>query len=390
MANHKKAGSDRRPFGELETRASGRTRARYVRPDTKQKYSRMFDDRTYAERWLANEKILIDTDAWTPPEVRMAAASITVNEYAQAQLASRDISPNYRTECERYLERFVTEDSLGEMPIRAVTPADVTIWLAAVRGSTGKVMAARVYGFVSSVFNAAVEEDVIPSSPFRIKGASQAKRISPKTSATPQEVAAVLAYLPETYRALVLVAAWAGTRSGEIRNLRRQHVNLKAGSITLERQVQNVRGQGKVVRDLKTKAAHRTVFLPAHVAAELRAQVKRVGFTGRDGLIFPSSKGTPISPSTLWEVWDRARRKIGRPDLRFHDLRHTAAMLAIGAGATVSELQAQLGHETPSAAMKYLHAAAGSSQRIAAALDRAVAAGLLDEEDDAEAQQDAR
>lgn len=381
MANHKKAGSPRRTFGEIEARASGRFRARYVGPDGV-KHPRTFDDKTDAEGWLFNEKKLIDRDEWTPPKFRAASTHLTVNAYAAQQLAGRDIAPNYRTECERYLERFVTGDVLGGMPIRAVAPADVSVWLAAVRGATGKVMAARVYSFVASVFRAAVAEDVIPATPFRIKGAGQAKRISPKTMAQPQEVEAVLEHLPETYRAMVLVAAWAGPRSGELRNLRRQHVNLKTGSIKLEQQVQNVKGQGKVVRDLKTKAAHRTVYLPAHVAAELRKQVKRVGFTGRDGLIFPSSKGTPISPSTLWEVWDRARRKIGRPDLRFHDLRHTAAMLASGAGATVAELQAQLGHNTPNAAMEYQHAMAGSSQRIAAALDRAVAAGLLEVEEE--------
>lgn len=384
MANNK-AGTSRRTFGELETRASGRIRARYVGPD-QERHSRMFNSRTDAEVWLGLEQRLIDRDEWTPPKFRAVLVHLTVNEYAATQLALRNLAPRTREEYTRYLERFVTEDILGTSPIRSVSPADVETWLAAVRASTGKVQAARVYGFVSSIFTAAVKSDVIPHSPFRIEGASQAKRQRPKTSATAEEVAAVLKHLPETYRALVLVAAWAGPRSGELRNLRRQDVSLKAGTVRIREQVQNIRGKGKVVRELKTEAAYRTIHLPAHVVTELRAQMKRLPF-GRDELVFPSSKGTPISQSVLWRVWDRARSKIGRPDLRFHDLRHTAAMLAADTGATVAELMARLGHSTPNAAMAYQHAAAGADKRIAAALDRVAASGSEALEDATTAQE---
>lgn len=369
MANNDKAGrrKPRRQFGELETRPSGRIRARYVGPDGG-KHSRMFSGQTLAEGWLAEEHRLIERDEWTPPKFRTVAVHLTVNDYAKDELAARELSPSYRNECERYLERFVTHDTLGQMPIRSVSPTDVKAWLAEVRGATGKVMAARVYAFVSSVFKAAVVDGVIPSTPFRVKSASQAKRQRPKTSATAAEVAAVLEHLPETYQAMVLVAAWAGLRSGEVRNLRRQDVDLKAGTVRVRQQVQNVKGEGKVVRDVKTKAARRTVHVPTHVAAVLREQMKRVPF-GRDVLVFPSTVGTPISQAVLWRTWNRARIEIGRPDLRFHDLRHTAAMLAASTGATVAELMERIGHNTPNAAMEYQHAAAGSGARIAAALD---------------------
>jgi len=371
MANNDKAGKPRRPFGEIETRASGRIRARYVGPDG-QRHPRPFGNRIDAEAWLAAESRLIDRDEWTPPKFRAAVVHLTVNQYATTQLAARTLAPLTLREYERYLERFVTDDDLGRMAIRAVSPADVETWLTAVRGATGKTMAARVYGFVGSVFQAAVTNDVIGATPFRVKGASQAKRQRAKTSATAVEVAAVLPHLPERYRAMVLVAAWGGLRSGELRNLRRRDIDLKNAVVHVREQVQNVPGKGKVVRDLKTEAAHRDVDLPAHVVTVLRAQIKKRSQDGdwdRDGLVFPSTVGTPISVSVLWRAWNKARRAIGRPDLRFHDLRHTAAMLAADTGATVAELMARLGHSTPNAAMDYQHAAAGSGKRIAAALN---------------------
>jgi integrase len=66
----------------------------------------------------------------------------------------------------------------------------------------------------------------------------------------------------------------------------------------------------------------------------------------------------------------RARRTAGRPDLRFHDLRHTGAVLAAQTGATLAELMARLGHSTLGAALRYQHAAAGRDAQIAVALSR--------------------
>ena len=54
----------------------------------------------------------------------------------------------------------------------------------------------------------------------------------------------------------------------------------------------------------------------------------------------------------------------GRPDLRFHDLRHTGAVLAAQTGATLAELMGRLGHSTPQAALRYQHAAQGKTRKL--------------------------
>jgi len=66
----------------------------------------------------------------------------------------------------------------------------------------------------------------------------------------------------------------------------------------------------------------------------------------------------------------RARDKAGRPDLRFHDLRHSGAVLAAATGASLAELMARLGHSTPTAAIRYQHAAKGRDHEIAALLSK--------------------
>ena len=91
---------------------------------------------------------------------------------------------------------------------------------------------------------------------------------------------------------------------------------------------------------------------------------------GRDGLLFPAA-GDPtkhLAPASLYKVFYRAREAAGRPDLRWHDLRHTGAVLAAQTGATLAELMGRLGHSTPQATLRYQHVAGGRDAQIAAAL----------------------
>ncbi|MEO8329596.1 MAG: tyrosine-type recombinase/integrase, partial [Candidatus Nanopelagicales bacterium] len=73
---------------------------------------------------------------------------------------------------------------------------------------------------------------------------------------------------------------------------------------------------------------------------------------------------------TLYKSWYPARHVAGRDDLRFHDLRHTGAVLAASTGATLAELMARLGHATPAMAMRYQHAAGERDREIAAQLSQ--------------------
>jgi len=367
------AGS-RRGFGTVERRTNRKTgkttgyRARYLGPDMSTN-SATFTAKRDAEAWLAAEERLIARGEWLPPRQRVAVQSITLSEYIEVNLPLRKLAPRSREEYEGYVRRFVTPDSLGATPLRAVTSTDIGEWLKRVRAATGPGMAARTYSFVSSMFNAAYRDQLVDRNPCTIRGASEAPRASAKTIATPEETAALMAAIPERYRTLILVAAWGGFRSGELRGLHRSDVDLDARQIRVRVQVQNLRGQGKVMRDVKTDAARRVVSLPPAVVAELARHMAKYAQPGPNGLVFPSRVGTPISQSVLWNKFNDARTSIGRPDLRLHDLRATAATMAARQGATLAELMARLGHTTPNAAMKYQTAVQAADERIAAALD---------------------
>jgi integrase len=63
----------------------------------------------------------------------------------------------------------------------------------------------------------------------------------------------------------------------------------------------------------------------------------------------------PVRMETVYQCFKRAAKKIGMPDLRFHDLRHTTASLIINAGGTLKDVQEVLGHRSVITANRYSH-----------------------------------
>jgi len=195
--------------------------------------------------------------------------------------------------------------------------------------------------------------------------AGASKKVHTTKVASLAELEVMVGAMPFRYRAMVLLAAWCGLRFGELAELRRGDVDLEARTVRVERAVTSRDGQ-VFVGDPKSQAGKRTVSLPPHLVPVLE---EHLSGTGPDGaLLFPAHRGGHLAATTLHPHWKTAREAAGRPDLRFHDLRHTGATLTAATGATLADLMQRLGHSTSSAAMRYQHAAADRDRAIAEAL----------------------
>jgi integrase len=116
------------------------------------------------------------------------------------------------------------------------------------------------------------------------------------------------------------------------------------------------------------------VAIPPHITPAVERHLAEYVGASADSLLFPAKRGGHLQPSTFKLYFYKARAKAKRPDLRFHDLRHSGAVMAAQAGATLAELMSRLGHSTPAAALRYQHAAQGRDKAIAAALSQLAAA----------------
>jgi integrase len=169
-----------------------------------------------------------------------------------------------------------------------------------------------------------------------------------------------------------------------------KRVDLLHRHITVAEQLLEVRGR-LAFGPTKTGAALRTVTLPAVAAEALAAHLGVYAEGGPDGLVFSAERGGPIRRGNFTRrVWIPATRAAGVEGLRFHDLRHTAATLAVAAGASTRELMVRMGHSSSAAALRYQHLMAGRDAAIAAALDELVAAAWAQTEDAAAARSGTR
>jgi integrase len=156
---------------------------------------------------------------------------------------------------------------------------------------------------------------------------------------------ALVGATPDRYKLMMLLAAWCVLRFGELAELRRRAIDVKNRVIHVRRGVTRTKGS-RIVGDPKSHAGKRDVAIPPHLMPLVRSHLRDDAQIGRDGLMFPAQHGGHLAPSTLYGVFYPAREAAGRPDLRFHDLRHTGAVLAAATGATLAELMARLGHSS--------------------------------------------
>ena len=123
-----------------------------------------------------------------------------------------------------------------------------------------------------------------------------------------------------------------------------------------------------LVKEPKTAVGRRTIAVPEFLIERIRDHLRR--FTGPEpgALVFTGITGVALTGNVLQVAWQRARTKVGRMDLRLHDLRHTGLTFAAASGATTVELMHRAGHSSSVAAMRYQHATKDRDRIIADAL----------------------
>lgn len=360
----------RRRFGSVRKLPSGRYQASFIGPSgERQTAPDTFRTKTDADRWLSTvEADLARGGTWLDEGLGRE----TFGNYARAWLRDHPkMGPRYRETCTRNLRLHLAP--LEHMTLRALGPALVREWYAkAMRGAGGKTSIAQSYRFMRAVMNTAVRDGAIVKNPCQIPGAGS-DRAKERPVASPAEVITLVEAITPRYRAAVLLAAWCGLRRGEIVGLRLGDVDLVKGTVTVRKnRVELLETHEEFDADPKTDAGKRTVTVPPHVLPLLTEHV--ASWAGKER-VFVGRDGHPMRGNAVYQAFVRARIKVDMPGFRFHDLRHTGQTLAASTGATVKDLMLRLGHASPVAAYRSMHAVAGRDAEIATALSDLAAHG---------------
>jgi len=173
------------------------------------------------------------------------------------------------------------------------------------------------------------------------------------------------------YRALILLAAFASLRWGEVTALRRRDVDLVAGTVRVQR-AYTERSTGELVLGPpKSRAGCRIVGIPRTILPMLTDHLAAHAKFEPEALIFPGPLGGPLRRGNFnrQSGWPHAVAAIGASGLHFHDLRHAGNAWAATSGAGLRDLMARMGHDSERAAIIYQHQVRGADAAITDAID---------------------
>lgn len=331
-----------------------RWRVRYRTPDNRQTDKRGFKTKRDAENFL----IEVEGRKRRGEYVSQSAGKAVIGDLGEEWLKRQvgHLKPNsYRSIESRW--RVHVEPRWQRTPVAKVAYTDVQAWVSELGTKRGAKLVRSAHSVLLGILEDAVRDRRIPSNPARgVKLPAIVKK--PNKYLTAQQLAD-LAWESGRYGSLVMLLGTVGLRWGEAAALRVGDIDYTAGSV---RVVDNA--TAGTIGTLKNNR-YRIVYAAPSVIAGLAATA-----AGRDSdeLMWPSATGGVLKAPATHDSWlsgavkrcqqlaeaARARERAATPKaqpktpafprITAHDLRDTAASLAVSGGANIKGVQRMLGH----------------------------------------------
>ena len=321
-----------------KTAAGKKYYVRYRKPDGTNAAKRGFRTKLEAQTYLATVDVSISANQYIDPN----AARIRIGElgkvWLEDQAAVMKPSPFHSLESSW---RIHVEPAWGKVQVAAVRFSDVRAWVTELAAQRSATTTIRSYGILAGILDVAVKDRRIAENPAR--GVKLPRKAKKRRVYLSHDQVTLLAS-ESSQPTLILFLAYTGLRWGEATGLRVRDVLLERRRVHVQENAVTVNGQIHV----GTPKTHetRTVPYPEFLDANIRSAI---GHKRAAELLFGDGQVHMRLPSSQsgWFVGavKRARRvDPSFPELSPHDLRHTAASLAISAGANVKAVQRMLGH----------------------------------------------
>lgn len=344
--------------------------------------SKSYDLKRDADRRKKNIEADLIRDEYIDPE----AGKVTFQEYATEWLTAQtfDLVTADRTERRLRLHAF---PMLGDKSLRRIKPSTIQAWLAGLKGASSSHVV--LFANVSTIFSAAVDDEVIRKNPCR---ASSVTRPTPEKGKvipwSAARVGAVRAGLMPRNRLLVTLGAGLGLRQGEVFGLSPEDIDFLRGKVTVRRQVKALSG-GQMVFALPKGRKEREVPLPDSVRdaaalylTEYPPVTVSLPWATPDGkvvavpLIMTNVEGRACHRNTFNKAWKRALVRAAVEPIRengCHALRHYYASTLLDAGESIKALSEYLGHADAGFTLRtYTHLMPSSDSRTKKAVDAAM------------------
>lgn len=322
-------------MANIQKRSNGKWRARY-RDSADKEHAQHFARKIDAQAWLDSVTTAVKTGAYVDPD----RSRMTTGSLAEQWLAGKvNLKPSTHALYESILSTHVLP-RWRDMPLTRVEHGDIQTWVAGMVASGLSPSHVRdVVGVLSGVLRLAVRDRRLPSNP--AVGVDLPRiRKKRRLYLTANQVEGLADAAGPTGRLVVLILAYCGLRWCELAALRVDSIDFLRRRVTVSEAMTEV--HGRLIWGTPKSHEARSVPIPRILIEDLAVQVAD---KSRDDLVFTTASGAPLRNRNARRSWfDEAAAAIGEPGLTPHELRHTAASLAVSTGAHVKSVQAMLGH----------------------------------------------
>lgn len=341
----------------------------------------------------------------------LAASTVTALTEKQPTLAqwwpiwldhfAGNLKPHIREDYRGIGRRYVDDHAIGRRKLIDITFAEVQAWVNSLAKRLKPQTVRNAHARLHKAFEVARRKGYVDRNPADgVELPSMASveledrnEINPYTFEQARRLLAALE--GNRMRALYALAINLGLRQGELLGLTWDAVDLDRGELKITHQLKRVapagaeKGAAKtwMLLPVKTKAGRRTISITnEHVIAVLKAHrtnlyeerlvhgktfQERDPFRKHGGLVFVTETGAPFHGSDVLQHFHRWAKKAEVPEIRFHDLRHTAATLMLADGRSLPAVSKVLGHATVAITMAiYAHALEDSKSEAVAGLSQ--------------------
>ena len=286
--------------------------------------------------------------------VSIRAANITLKEYLDEWLVSHKsaVRPKTIYQYSQIVRQHIVP-VLGKIKLKDLNPKHIqSLYNFKIETGVSKRSVVLIHSILHKALNQALRWELIGRNPAHAVSRPKTGRKEMKTLSDSQARTFLSAAKESRYEMLYWLAISTGMRQGELLGLKWSDLDWINGSFQVQRQLQRIDGEGLVFSEPKSLASNRSVLISITMLDRLRNhldyQIQEKRLLGEkweeNDMMFPSTTGTPADHRNLFRDFKSILKKAELPDIRFHDLRHTAATLMLEQGVHPKVVQERLGH----------------------------------------------
>lgn len=340
--------------GSIYQRKDGRWVGQYTMYTAKGPKYRYIYGKTRKEVAEKLAKTIVDRDS----SLVFDAGKMTLGEYLDRWLSDSVRGTVRVSTYERHEEivRLHIKPSLGRIGLKKLTPAHVRgLYSEKLDSGLAPATVRKIHSTLHKALSQAVSDGMVPRNGAEVKAPRPTpEEMHPLSEDEAQAFLEAASESGDRFEALYVLAITTGLRRGELLGLRWDDVDLDRGALRVGRAL--VREGGRhTLGETKTRRGRRQInltprtvnALKAHRKKQLEGKMRLTGLYKDRGLIFASEVGTPMNPENLVKrSFKPLLKKVGLPEIRFHDLRHTCATLLLSRSVHPKLVQELLGHAT--------------------------------------------